>query len=167
MKQNLSLNFLKDLIDFNLLNTNSLTNNKLKDNVLNILNLNKEFKMFVNIINYVNINKYDFILIIVEDPFLYQLLLKKVLDLNRTKKIRIIVSTKQRNLDNIFTKKKLLTINISNCFKNNAEDILININSQNNAKYQNFGVYSVSSNIDTIKVLIFFITLISNLVKNK
>jgi len=168
MKQHLSLQFIKDLIDLNLFNKELLIkSNQLLRNNLNILNLNKEFKVFIHIINQVILKKYDFIFIVVEDPFLYQLFLKKVIESNHMTKIPIIISTKNKNIDSKFTGRKILTINISNYFKNinKIEDIFISISNQNIINNKNMGIYTVSSSIDTVKALIFFITLILNLLK--
>ena len=168
MKQHLSLQFIKDLIDLNLFNKELLTkSNQLLSNNLSILNLNKEFKVFIHIIHQVILKRYDFIFIVVEDPFLYQLFLKKVIESNRATKIPIIISTKHKNIDSKFNGRKILTINISNDFKNinKIEDIFISINNQNIRNKKNTGVYTVSSNIDTVKALIFFLTLILNLLK--
>lgn len=168
MKQQLSLTFLKDLIDFNLLNKDLIIKDKkLKTSTLSLLNLNKEFKSFVNILRFVGAKKYDFIFVLVEDPFLCQLLLKKILELDGNTKIPIIVSNKNRNTISLRNKKKTLTINISNLFKNEnkIKDLLISVGNQNISGYQNLGFYTISSDINTIKTLIFFIALISNILK--
>lgn len=164
MRQNLSLAFIKDLIDFNLLNKNFVTkNNQIFNSTLTVLHLNKEFKVFVNIIRHVVTKKYNYIFIFIEDPFMYQLLLKQVLLLNQTAKIPVVVSLKRRSFDKMYS-KNILTISISNTFKNTTEEFIVNINTQNN---QNTGGYKISSEIKTIKSLIFFIIFISNLLKIK
>jgi hypothetical protein len=161
MKQQLSLQFLKDLIDFNLLSKNLLIKNKAMSNTLTLLHLNKEFKVFINIVQYIINKKYDFIFILIEDPFLYQLLVKRAAKLNLTGKIPIVILYKYRNFDKLQS-KKILTICTSNNFNSTAEEFMICVHSQNT---QETGSYKVTSDINTIKSLVFFITLISNILK--
>lgn len=166
MKLQLSLSFIKDLIDFNILNKNLLLKEtQLTNNLFCIFSLNKEFKVFVNIIRYVTIKRYDFIFIIVEDPFLYQILVKKIFHLNFKIKIPIIISTKNQTMSKQYAQKKILIVDLSNSLKHKFEDFSVCFSKKKSLSNMNVGAYNISADINNIKALTFFFILIHYLLK--
>jgi len=163
MKSRVSLQFLKDLIHYNVLNED-----KSSFLLMNALCLNKEFKQLINIISFVKEKKYNSIFIIVEDPCLHQIVVKKTNLLKEKTSVCIEVHNKMVNPDTFYSKKNFLVVNISNLIKVNKttlEKFQLVVNIKKTCTYTNLGVYNISAEVTTLKSLLFLLTIIFSLLK--